>query len=464
MESYLMALEAEPSDWEQRVGELFRAVHTIKGMTGFMGFSRMEKLTHAGEHLLCSLRDKHVGLGDAILHGLFQLLDGVKAILKVIEVTGGEGTRADDEDSLLIADLAALSGRPLNLERESARRTTPGFSEPLPTLLPAACERTLRVDVEVLDHILQLADDLADVRDQIMQGDSRTGQFAEWVRQLGAITNDLRQTVIRARTQPLKDLFGRFPRMVRDLASSCGREVRLELEGQETTLDRSLIEAIKDPVIHALRNAVDHGIESPESRKRRGKSREGRIRLRALSQPGEVVIEISDDGAGIPIEGVRARAVELGFVTSDEARRMRDQETLQMIFLPGFSTAKRVTTISGRGVGMDVIRSGMERVGGSVELESRVGEGTLLRLRLPYTRNLEQFRGEPSLARVERIEGRPVRQIESLHDVPLRPDLGETFEGANGRWMNRGFLEGDRGLRLVGDRFVRISESWKVVA
>jgi two-component system chemotaxis sensor kinase CheA len=185
--------------------------------------------------------------------------------------------------------------------------------------------------------------------------------------------------------QPVGNLFGKFPRMVRDLAQTCGREVRIEFSGQETGLDKSLLEAIKDPLTHAVRNAVDHGIEAPDVRVSAGKSAEGCVRLRAFHQSGSVVIEVSDDGAGIGIERVLAKAVERGLVTAEQAAGMSEREALQLIFLPGFSTAAAVTTVSGRGVGMDVVRANVEKVGGSVEVESKVGMGTTLRLRVPLT-------------------------------------------------------------------------------
>jgi two-component system, chemotaxis family, sensor kinase CheA len=412
MESCLIALEADPSEWEPGVGELFRAIHTIKGTAGFMGFTRMERLTHAGEHLLCALRDKQVVLSDAVLSGLFEALNGVKTVLQLIEVTGGEGTRAGDEDSLLISNLAGLSGRVLDRKEEF-----PPISLRVSSDQPssAGCERTVRVNVGALEHILQLARELTSVRDQVMQGDGPTREPAVWGRHLEIIATDLQQTVVQARMQSLKDLFGRFPRMVQDLACSCGREVGLQLEGQETNLDRSLIESIKEPLIHALRNAIDHGIEPPECRRREGKPDVGRILLRALSHPREVVIEISDDGGGVPLKRVRTRAVELGFVTAEQVLRMTDQETVQLIFLPGFSTAERVTTISGRGVGMDAIRSAMEKVGGRVELESCPGKGTLLRLRVPW---LTQMPMEP-------IEKSSFMKEEVSEGGPLQIDRGE---------------------------------------
>jgi len=185
--------------------------------------------------------------------------------------------------------------------------------------------------------------------------------------------------------QPVGHLFSKFPRMVRDLGRTCGRQVRIEFEGQETGLDKSLLEAIRDPLTHAVRNSVDHGIESPEDRIRAGKPAEGVLRLRAFHQSGWVVIEVIDDGAGISTERVLAKAIERGMVTPEMAASMSEREVLQLLFVAGFSTAKQVTNVSGRGVGMDVVRANVEKVGGSVDLESRLGLGTTVRLRVPLT-------------------------------------------------------------------------------
>jgi len=249
----------------------------------------------------------------------------------------------------------------------------------------ASADKTLRIDVDVLNRMMNLVGELVLTRNQMLQSGMEAANFPELARRLDSVTADLRETVMQARMQPVGNLFGKFPRMVRDLARTCGREVRVEFSGQETGLDKSLLEAIKDPLTHAVRNAVDHGIESPADRVLAGKSAEGCLRLKAFHQSGSVVIEIEDDGAGIPIERVLQKAIERNLVTAEDAAGMSEREALQLIFLPGFSTAAAVTTVSGRGVGMDVVRANVEKVGGSVEVESRRGVGTTLRLRVPLT-------------------------------------------------------------------------------
>jgi two-component system chemotaxis sensor kinase CheA len=254
-------------------------------------------------------------------------------------------------------------------------------------------------------------------RNQMLQSDMVSANFPELARRLDSVTADLRETVMQARMQPVGNLFGKFPRMVRDLARTCGRDVKIEFSGQETGLDKSLLEAIKDPLTHAVRNAVDHGIEAPADRVLAGKPAEGCVRLKAFHQSGSVVIEVVDDGAGIPMERVLEKAIERNLVTAEQASGMSEREVLQLIFLPGFSTAAAVTTVSGRGVGMDVVRANVEKVGGSVEVESRRGEGTTLRLRVPLTLAIV-----PSL--VVRSGGQsfalPQSALVELVDIPKR--------------------------------------------
>jgi two-component system chemotaxis sensor kinase CheA len=391
MERCLTELEARPDDGEL-VGEIFRSVHTIKGTTGFLGFDRLEKLAHTGEHLLGLLRDGKLAVTSELISGLLSLLDGLRRILTLIEETGGEGTRASDEDGELIAELAALNGHApvLTVLHDTAENV-----EVHPATVPEGAsvsasamgngDKTLRIDVDVLNRMMNLVGELVLTRNQMLQSSMEAANFPELARRLDSVTADLRETVMQARMQPVGNLFGKFPRLVRDLARTCGREVRIEFSGQETGLDKSLLEAIKDPLTHAVRNAVDHGIEPAHVRVLAGKPAEGCVRLRAFHQSGSVVIEVADDGAGIGIGRVLAKAVERNLVTAEQAAAMSEREALQLIFLPGFSTAAAVTNISGRGVGMDVVRANVEKVGGSVEVESKMGTGTTLRLRVPLT-------------------------------------------------------------------------------
>ncbi len=433
MERCLTTLESRPDDAEL-ISDIFRTVHSIKGTTGFLGLPRLETLAHAGENVLGLLRDGRLPVTTDLVNGLLALLDGLRKILSLIERTGGEGVRAADHDTELIAGLHALADM---ADGFGELRTEPvgasgGFAESMPSPLgdgfavdageeievrehPAAmsqltaaavteaarsgegssasplsdaswnAEKTLRIDVDVLNRMMNLVGELVLTRNQILQTSLDAQGFAQLGRRLDSVTADLRETVMQARMQPVGNVFNKFPRMVRDLANTCGKLVRIEFSGQETGLDKSLLEAIKDPLTHAVRNAVDHGIEAPAMRAKVGKPAVGLVRLRAFHQGGSVVLEVIDDGAGIGLERVRAKAVERKLVSLERAEAMTERDVLQLVFLPGFSTAVEVTHVSGRGVGMDVVRENVEKAGGTVELESRPGHGTTLRLRVPLT-------------------------------------------------------------------------------
>jgi two-component system chemotaxis sensor kinase CheA len=248
-----------------------------------------------------------------------------------------------------------------------------------------AAENTLRVDVTLLNRMMNLVGELVLTRNQVLQATSADPNMTLLSRRLDMVTADLRESVMKARMQPVSNIFSKIPRIVRDLSQSLGRRVRLQVEGQETELDKSLLEAIKDPLTHAVRNSLDHGIEPPEVRQAAGKDPEGTLKLRAAREGTHVIIEVCDDGAGISVDKIRQKAIERGLITAERAAQQPERELLQLIFVPGFSTAAAVTNVSGRGVGMDVVRTNVEKIGGKVEIDSRAGKGTTLRLRIPLT-------------------------------------------------------------------------------
>ena len=306
--------------------------------------------------------------------------------------TGGEGNRASDNYSPTIAWLNLLAAGE-EAERESDRppEVIPRHLEPedsdaqVAKLNAGAVENTLRVDVETLNRLMNLVGELVQTRNQILQAGHDHEAFTRMAQRLDTVTADLRETVMQVRMQPVGHLFQRFPRMVREVEQSCAKRVRLEFIGAETGLDKSLLESLKDPLAHSIRNAVDHGIESPMERVRRGKQPEGVIQLRAFHEGGHVVLEVADDGAGISLSKVVQRAIDRKLITPERAKNLSENETLELLFEPGFSTRDEVTLISGRGVGMDVVRSNVERSGGTVELLSEEGKGTTLRMRVPLT-------------------------------------------------------------------------------
>ena len=246
-------------------------------------------------------------------------------------------------------------------------------------------ESNIRVDVGLLDKLMNQVGELVLARNQILQFTSTLtdSTFLSTSQRLNLITTELQEGVMKTRMQPIGNIWSKFPRVVRDLAVQCGKRVRIEMEGKETELDKTIIESIKDPLTHLVRNSVDHGIESPEQRADHGKPEEGRLLLRAFHEGGQVIIEITDDGGGLNLERIRQKAVERGLVTQDQVARLGDRDTAMMIFAPGFSTAAKVTNVSGRGVGMDVVKTNVEKIGGTVDIQTQAGEGTTVRLKIP---------------------------------------------------------------------------------
>ena len=278
---------------------------------------------------------------------------------------------------------------------------------------------------------MNLVGELVLTRNQVLQATAADPNMTLLSRRLDMVTADLRESVMKARMQPVSNVFSKMPRMVRDLTHALGRRVRLQMEGQETELDKSLLEAIKDPLTHAVRNALDHGIEPPDQREAAGKDPEGTLTLRAAQEGSHVVIEVSDDGAGIAVEKIRSKAIERGLVSPERAAQLGERDLLQLIFLPGFSTAAEVTNVSGRGVGMDVVRTNVEKIGGKVEIDSRLGKGTTLRMRIPLTlaiipalivRSISQSFALPQGALSELVHIPPERAataIEWMEGAPL---------------------------------------------
>ncbi len=459
MERCMTDLEERPQD-AGLIGEIFRSVHTIKGTTGFLGFKRLEKLAHAGENLLGLLREGKLTANQPIITGLLQLLDGLRSILKTIEADNSEGEGADGvligwlEELQAPAHAQATRHARVKADAAPAELATPvtapsaqipqsaapaqkmpvqAEGEPVKPRAAAgsAAESSLRVDVTLLNRMMNLVGELVLTRNQVLQATAADPNLTLLSRRLDMVTADLRESVMKARMQPVSNIFSKMPRIVRDLSQSLGRRVRLQVEGQDTELDKSLLEAIKDPLTHAVRNSLDHGIEPPEVREAAGKDPEGTLKLRAAQEGSHVIIEVSDDGAGIAVEKVRQKAIDRGLIAPERAAQLAERELLQLIFLPGFSTAAAVTSVSGRGVGMDVVRTNVEKIGGKVEIDSRTGKGTTLRLRIPLTlaiipalivRSVNQSFALPQGALSELVHIPPEKaaaSIEWIEDAPL---------------------------------------------
>jgi chemotaxis protein histidine kinase CheA len=506
-------LEKNPSI--EALRSIFRAIHTIKGTCGFLGFSKLELVSHAGENLLSLLRDGQLQVSPPITNALLAMVDAIRQILASLEANGSEGER---DDSALIGTLGRLQkgetlaaapqvdapamDLPQNPKKKRIRKKTLS-SSPTPAAPPpgvqaaehaeprigeilvqqgqvtpedveraldqqaqgdphpvgeilvqqgsvkpaevlealqsqseskaAISDSTVRVDVGLLDKLMNLVGELVLSRNQIMQfaANQEDAMFAATSQHLNLVTGELQEGVMKTRMQPIGNVWNKFPRVVRDLAAACGKQVRVEMEGAETELDRTIIEAIKDPLTHVVRNSVDHGIESPEVRVAAGKPAEGCLLLRAYHEGGQVNIEISDNGGGVNPEKVREKALQKGLINPDQAARMSERELVNLIFLPGFSTAEKVTNVSGRGVGMDVVKTNIEKIGGTVDVQSKPAQGTTLKVKIPLTLAIipalmvttggDRYAiPQVSLLELVRLEGERARKgVEMVHGAPV---------------------------------------------
>ena len=455
----LVDLEQDPTNTDT-LASIFRTIHTIKGTCGFLAFNRLEKLSHTGENLLSKMRDGQLRLNAEITTALLAMVDAIRQMLARIEATGTEGEQEYPE---VVAELKRLhDGAPaVAAPAPSPAPAVVPVAVPLPAaaaplavvappapVVPApagaadpsddrrtgddrrAADSSLRVDVTLLDKLMNLVGELVLARNQILQftATQNDSSFNGATQRLNLVTSELQEGVMKTRMQPIGNIWSKFPRIVRDLSVQCGKQVRIEMEGKDTELDKTIVEAIKDPLTHVVRNAVDHGIESPEARTAKGKAAEGVLRLHAYHEGGQINIEITDDGAGIDPARIRAKAVQRGLVSAEIAGRMSDHEVVRMVFLPGFSTAEQISNISGRGVGMDVVKTNIEKIGGQVDIQSRIGEGTTLKVKIPLTLAIipalmvagsdgERFAiPQVSLLELVRLEGDQARRgVERIH-------------------------------------------------
>ena len=483
LEQDMVSLEEQPED-KEIIASIFRTIHTIKGTCGFLGFGKLEKVTHTGENLLSLLRDGHWKINRPITDALLHMGDAVREMLGHIEASQSEGdtdysdliaelerltgnggldddaeVEADADADTTVADSDAASPSPMDDEddaeveavhaaavhvsevvhHEAAASTRDAPSSDAAqaradaAVKSAAAEQAIRVDVGLLDKLMNLVGELVLARNQILQyGHTQQDPvFASTTQRLNVLTTELQENVMKTRMQPIGNIWNKLPRVVRDLANACGKRIRLEMEGRDTELDKTLIEAIKDPLTHLVRNAVDHGVEEAEVRVAAGKPAEGVLLLRAFHEGGLVNIEIADDGGGIDTEAIRAKALRNGLITEEQAANMGEREIANLIFKAGLSTAKKVTNVSGRGVGMDVVRTNIERIGGTIEIQSRFGVGTTFRIKIPLTLAIipaqivtaakNRFAiPQVSLLELLRLEGDEARNgIELIHGTPV---------------------------------------------
>jgi two-component system chemotaxis sensor kinase CheA len=476
----LVRFEHEPNN-AKILDNIFRLVHTIKGTCGFLGLPRLEALAHAAETLMGKFRDGMAVTGEAVTLVL-STIDRIKQILGDLERNQQEPA-GDDRDLIAQLEHMATQGavveakpavtagslvyqvleRPLRPgevsldELERAFRATPG-PQPAPAAAPSAkpaaapvarreskeeaaedaksdskvASQSIRVNVETLEHLMTMVSELVLSRNQLLEIVRRheDSEFKVPLQRLSNVTAELQEGVMKTRMQPIGNAWQKLPRVVRDLATELGKEIELEMHGAETELDRQVLDLIKDPLTHMVRNSADHGLETPEERRRAGKPEKGTIRLSAFHQGGHIIIEISDDGRGLDVGRIKAKAVANELASEAEVEKMTEAQIEKFIFTPGFSTAAKVTSVSGRGVGMDVVRTNIDQIGGTIDVKSAVGEGSSFTIKIPLTLAIVsalivEAAGErfaiPQLSVVElvRAQSNSEHRIERIRDTPV---------------------------------------------
>ncbi|MCB9959658.1 MAG: chemotaxis protein CheW [Rhodospirillaceae bacterium] len=479
----LVRLEQTPDD-PALLGNIFRLVHTIKGTCGFLGLPRLEAVAHAGENVLGRIRDGALTVTPDTVTLVLTCLDTIKEILDELAASGAEP--AGDDSDLLAMLAACASGEPMpaaqpepdfgevapddpeidftpvpakgavfESPKPTARPVPAPAAAPPPPHRPAATRElapphppladdhheaheplgaapSVRVNVDLLDSLMTMVSELVLTRNQVMQilRHERDSVFAEPLQRLNHITSELQERVMKTRMQPIGNAWTKLPRLIRDLGHELGKVIALEMTGEDTELDRQVLELIRDPLTHMVRNAADHGIEPPHERRAAGKSEVGRVRLRASQEGGHIIIQISDDGRGLSLAAIRAKALALGLAGEADLAAMSEQQVLQFVFQPGFSTSREVSTVSGRGVGMDVVRTNIEKIGGTVEMATTNGRGSTFTLKIPLTLAIanalivdcagERF-AIPQINVVELVRtGGPVgHPVDRINDIPV---------------------------------------------
>jgi two-component system chemotaxis sensor kinase CheA len=431
----LVLLERDPSD-AAMIASIFRLVHTIKGTCGFLGLTRLGQLAHAAETLMGRIRDGAAPTPDAVTV-ILAAIDRIKIVLSELERTAREPD-GDDSDLVQALELqtAAADLPKRHVHAPEPAQEAAAKSKAAPTSraaqepgLQVRRPETIRVPVGALERIMLLVSELVLTRNQLLELTRKQADDTIKVplQRLSGLTSDLQDAVMRARMQPVGRLFGSLPRLVRELAGEIGKKIHLLTDGAETELDRQLIELIRDPLTHMIRNCAAHGIETPAERLAVSKPEAGTIRISASHEAGQITINVIDDGRGLDIPRIRQKAVALGLAGEAEVQRMSNEDICRFIFAPGFSTAGAVTSLSGRGVGMDVVRENIEAIGGSISLSTRLGQGTCFSIKIPLTLAIA-----PALIVQAGNHRFALPQVSVVEAVGLGPGAAHTLERVQG--------------------------------
>lgn len=463
LDQRFVTLETDPNNTDL-LNEIFRAMHSMKGSAGFLGFNHLVDVAHRGENILNKLRQAEMAVSPTIISVILETIDVIKAIMADIRESGTDNhistqviaakldailsgtapakaaaaapvatSAAPSMEALAAASASAtpqpptlgeilvnegLASKDQVLDALNAQQHQPEPKTPLGEILlqakaiteraldqalhkqekqpkPAEEDATIRVETKRLDSVMNLVGELVLGRNRLIkigtqleqnhESDPQVRVLSETLAQLNLVTTDLQLAVMKTRMLPIKKVFAKLPRMVRDLSQKLNKQVHLEMRGEETELDKSVADEVGDPLVHLVRNAIDHGIETPSERQAKGKPGEGHLTIAASQEGNSIVIRINDDGRGIQVEKIKAKALAKGLISEAELATMEHRELLNLIFLPGFSTAEQVTDVSGRGVGMDVVRTNIRKINGTVDLESEVGKGSQIIIKLPLT-------------------------------------------------------------------------------
>jgi two-component system, chemotaxis family, sensor kinase CheA len=392
----LVKLEGDPNN-KDVLQKIFRLVHTIKGTCGFIGLQRLEKVAHASENVLGKFRDGVLSVTPDAVTLILESLDAIKDILEQIEKTESE---PQGDDGALIARLEKAAAGELFTPSAGTIQPidTDADSEPATQVAKAAgtaakggevsvANQSIRVNVDVIEQLIVMVSELVLTRNQLLEmvRNQNDSEFKVPLQRLSSVTAELQENVMKTRMQPIGNAWAKLPRIVRDLANELGKKIDLQMHGAETELDRQVLELIKDPLTHMIRNSADHGLETLAERRETGKAETGVINLRAYHEGGHIIVEIADDGRGLPTDKIKAKVIANGLASEAEVARMNDAQLHRFIFHAGLSTATKVTNVSGRGVGMDVVRSNIELIGGSIDLSSKQGQGTTFMIKIPLT-------------------------------------------------------------------------------
>ena len=478
----IVKLEQDPNA-PDLIDNIFRLVHTIKGTCGFLGLPRLEAVAHSAENVLGKVRDHELVVTPPAVSLILGSLDRIKDLLAALEETEAE-PEGDDSDLISQLDAMALGqevqgedqapveaptpapvperalkeGEATEDELERAFRETEtepteivAKPEPAPSAAPApvaakakeeprvekssegsVASQSIRVSVDVLEDLMTMVSELVLTRNQLMQmvRGHADSEFKVPLQRLSHVTTELQEGVMKTRMQPIGNAWAKLPRIVRDLSHELDKKIDLQMLGADTELDRQVLELIKDPLTHMVRNSADHGLETPSERAEAGKQETGKVVLNAYHEGGHIIIQIKDDGRGINVEKLRAKMLASGMATEAEVAEMSDQQIQMQIFAAGFSTAEVVTAVSGRGVGMDVVRTNIEKIGGTVELSSECGKGSTFTIKIPLTlaivsalivESCEDLFAIPQLSVVElvRASKESEHRIEMIKETPV---------------------------------------------